>query len=113
MVDARLRPCGRCQPAREPIRRLRPEPRPEDQALLRPLKPPAVDGDSQGRGGLHLGRLGLGRVLGRRYQGLHALLVERPLICAPACPARIVDRFAASEVTAITATPLTLTASAS
>ena len=37
LVDARLRARGRHQPPREPLRGLRPEPRPGDAPLLRPL----------------------------------------------------------------------------
>ena len=44
LVDARLRAGGRSQPGREPLRRMRPEPRPRRRSVPRPLAAPARDG---------------------------------------------------------------------
>ena len=80
LVAARLRPRGRRQPAREPVRRMRAEPRPDGAALPRPLAPPRGDGDPAGGRGVPLGGgLGLGRRVGGEHQGLHALLGVRGL----------------------------------
>ena len=49
VVDARLRAGRRRQPGREPLRRLRPEPRPRGQAVLRPLTASPWDGRRHGR----------------------------------------------------------------
>src|SRR5205823_7373601 len=87
VVRARLRRGCRSEPAREPLRGLRPEPRSRDQALLRPLAPQARDGHDCGRPRLSLDRLGLGRKLERLDEGLHALLGLRALVSAPAMPA--------------------------
>ena len=46
LVDARLRAGRRPQPGREPLRRLRPEPRPRGEAVPRPLTAPPRDGDA-------------------------------------------------------------------
>jgi len=76
VVDPRLRTGRRRQPGREPLRRLRPEPGPRRPEVLRPLPPPPRHGDpSRDR----LDRLGLGRLVGREHEGLHALLVQRAL----------------------------------
>ncbi len=107
LVGARLRRGGRPQPGREPVRRLRDDPR-QDRALLpRPLARAARDGDAGGRPGLPLGRLGLGRRLDRLDQGLHALLrqpgTDRP---RPVCTLAPHDRRAEVSGSAARRPPL-------
>jgi hypothetical protein len=79
VVDARLRARDRPQPAREPLRWLRPESRPRGAAVPRPLATPARNGDPACRRGVSLDRVGLGRLVDRQHEGLHALLVDRAL----------------------------------
>ena len=56
---------------------VRPEPRPQGQPVPGPLPAPTGDGHSEGRRGVRLGRLGLGRSVDRQHEGLHALLDDR------------------------------------
>ena len=55
---------------------------PSAKRVLRPLAPPPRDGDAAGDRGVPVDRLGLGRLVDRRHEGLHALLIQRALIAA-------------------------------
>ena len=74
LVEARLRPRARHQPGREPVRRLRHDARQEGALVPRPLARPARHGHAGRDRRVRLGRLGLGRLVDRLDQGLHALL---------------------------------------
>ena len=65
LVDARLRTGRGRQPGRESLRRLRAEPRPRGQAVLRPLAPSPRDGDAANDRGLHSRSAGAGAAPGR------------------------------------------------
>ena len=80
LVEPRVRPRDRCEPTREPLRRLRHD--------VRLVEPAATSTDHRLRKGMvtpavvrafKLDRVGLGRRLGRRHEGLHALLCQRAL----------------------------------
>ena len=66
-------------PVREPLRRLRHDAHRREQAVPRPVEAAARDGDACRRRGVRVGRLGLGRLLEREHEGLHALLGQRTL----------------------------------
>ena len=107
LVDARLRRGGRPEPGREPLRRLRDDPGQDRVVLPRPLAPPGRDGHAGGRRGVRVRRVGLGRGLDRLDEGLHALLVDRPLDRSglPADSAQSISRSAncgVAEPTSIT-----------
>src|SRR4051794_16103142 len=79
LVQPRVRLGGGHQPRREPLRRLRHEPRPAGPVLPRSLAAPAGHGHGAGAQGVRVGRLGLGWKLVGQHEGLHALLVQRSL----------------------------------
>ena len=83
VVEPRVRPRDRPQPAREPIRRLRQGTGRQEVAVRRALATAEGHGDRGSRAGLPLDRLGLGRHLDRRHEGLHALLGERAVARGP------------------------------
>ena len=88
-------------PRREPVRRLRPDPRP----AARRYRDRSRTGRAWSRRrcrGVPLDRLGLGRRLGRQHEGLHALLVDRAL-----SPARLL-RVARGGLAALAACSLLL-----
>ena len=64
VVAARLRPGGRRQPGREPLRRLRAEPRPDAEEVPRPLAPPEGDGDPARQSGVRARSAGAGAARG-------------------------------------------------
>ena len=79
LVEPRLRVCDRHQPDREPVHRVREGARPANAALRRQVAAEEGHGDPGGRACVPLDRLGLGRRLVERHEGLHALLDQRPL----------------------------------
>ena len=61
------------------VRRLRRCLRPDEPAVRRPLTAPPGNGDPRRRARVQVDRLGLGRRLVGRHEGLHALLDDRAL----------------------------------
>ena len=81
LVAARVRARDRSQSDREPLRRERPRLPRRELALRRSLEAPQRDGARrwEGRARVPLDRVGLGRLLERKRQGLPALLGQRRL----------------------------------
>src|SRR6266508_1033416 len=79
VVGACVRAGRRPQPAGESLRGLWNDASRRHEAVPRPLAAAARDGDAGGRRSVPVDRLGLGRRVGRRHEGLHALLGQRAL----------------------------------
>ena len=79
LVTACLRARRRPQPHREPLYRLWAHPRTGQHSVPEPVEAPARNGHACSRASVPLDRLGLGRLVGRVDEGLHALFLDRPL----------------------------------